>query len=341
MANVELRFDGVRYGAWQQVEVRESVDDLCASVSLAAAGPGIGDEIPITENTVVEVLVDGELASTVRLDEVRRRVGAASHTIRIVGRSLGRELVDCQYSKTLSGLRLAEIAKRLCETFKVPLKVEVETPVVPSFAMQCELPSNALINAARAANLLLYPQPDGGLVLTEPTQAGAVATLVYGEHIEGYELVDEYKLRFSDYVVKSFDFDSGSALKGAVKDPGLSYFRPMHIIADRTGQSVGGCDNRAELERNRRMARAHRIDLDVMGWRHADGLWAVNTQVRVVIPREGIDDVFLIGERAFTYDTQGGALTHMQVMSRDAFIGAAKRKSRRGAGARIRTGKIK
>ena len=53
-----------------------------------------------------------------------------------------------------------------------------------------------------------------------------------------------------------------------------------------------------------RLARAHRIELEVPGWRYQDEdgnwqLWAINTQVRVIIPEEGIDDVFLIGERTF------------------------------------------
>ena len=332
---VELRFDGVRYAGWQRVEVRESVDDLCATVQLASAGPGIGDDVPMTVNSVVEVLVDGELATTVRADVVGRRVGSDSHAIRFQGRSLGRELVDCQYSKTMNGLKLAEIVKQLGKTFEVPVKIDAETAAVPNFAMQCEQPANALINAARTANLLIYPTADGGIVLTAPTAAPPVATLRYGEHIKAYDVVDEYKLRFSDYVVKSFDYASSEALKGAVKDSGISYFRPMHIVADRHGGSAGACGRRAELERNRRQARAHRIEIEVLGWRHAGGLWAINTQVRVVIPREGIDGVFLIGERAFTLDSQGGSVTHLQLMSRDAFVGnATPSRKKRNAGSR-------
>jgi prophage tail gpP-like protein len=332
---IELRFDGVRYTGWQRVDIRESVDDLCSQVQLASAGPGIGDELPMTANTVVEVLVEGELATTVRVDMVRRHVGSGSHTISLQGRSLGRELVDCQYSKTMGGLKLGEIVMRLGKTFEVPVKIDAETAVVPDFSMQCEQPANALINAARTANLLIYPTPDGGIVLTAPTSAAPVATVRYGEHIKAYDVVDEYKLRFSDYVVKSFDYASSEALKGAVKDSGISYFRPMHIVADRHGGSAGACGRRAELERNRRQARAHRIELEVVGWRHAAGLWAINTQVRVVIPREGIDGVYLVGERAFTFDAQGGSVTHLQVMSRDAFVGnAVPSRKKRNAGSR-------
>ena len=319
---VELRFDGKRYGYWQSVDIHASVDDLCASVQLDVMSleQGIG-VLPLSENTVIEVLVDGELAATMRVDQVRRKVSATSHSININGRSLGRELVDCQYSATLSNLKLEEIIKRLCDLFKVPLNIKVTTTLVPDFAMQCEAPANALINAVRASNLLLYPSIDGGLILSEPSNAAPVATLVYGEHLLSYDVVDEYKLRFSEYVVKGYDHESSLSTKGTVKDEAFDFFRPLHIMADKQGQSVGGCDRRADLERNRRKARAHRLELEVQGWRHEAGLWAINTQVRVVIPPEAIDAVFLIGERTLKRDDKGGSITMLQVMRREAFVG--------------------
>lgn len=336
-AAVELRFDSQRFGYWQHVDIRDSVDDLCTSVHLAYVRPSIGSSLGLTPNTVVDVLVGGERVATTRSDSRRRRVDADSHVMRFAGRSLARELVDCQYSKTLSGLRLAEIVKRLCGVFKVPVKIDAETAVVPEFSMQCEMPANALINAVRASNLLLYPLPDGGLILTKPSAALPVSTLQVGVNIQSYEVIDEDKLRFSDYVIKGYDYASNAALRGAVKDSGIEFFRPMHIVADRHGQGVGGCDRRARLERNRRLARAHRIEIEVPGWRYVDEAgawhpWAINTQVRVIIPEEDIDGVFLIGERAFRLDDRAGRITVLTVMHRDAFMGEEKKKAKRGAG---------
>ena len=349
-ANVTLAFDGQRYSHWQKVSLRASVDDLCASLSLAVTIPESDTALPFSANTVVSVLIGEALVSTIRPDNVRRCVDDKSHTIQIAARSLGRELVDCQYSKTLNGLTLGDIVKKLCEAFAVPVTIAAETASVPNFSMQCEQPSNALLNAVRAANLLLYPLPDGGLILTAPTDAPPVCTLAYGSRIKSYEVVDEYKLRFSDYVVKSFDYDGNKALKGGVKDQGVGYFRPMHIVADRHGGSLGGCDRRAELERNRRLARAHRVELTisgadyfddqgqlqrVSGWEYLDAegkkqVFAINTQVRVVIPAEGIDAVFLIGECELSLDDRGGHICRLQLMSREAFLGKdqPKRKSK-------------
>ena len=332
---VEIRFDGIRYGFWKRADVRASVDDLCASLRLEVSLPGTGNNLGVTANTVIDVLIAGQIVTTVRLDSLSRSVGDDSHEINIEGRSLARELVDSQTSKTLSGLTLGEIAKRICADFKVPLKIAAKTKVVEEFAMQCESPSNALINAARAANLMLYPTPDGGLLLTEPSKAAPVTALIYGEHILDYEIVDEHALRFSEYCVKGYDADEDSAPMGKARDKGINFYRPMHIVADKHGQGLGGCERRAELERNRRLARAHRIELTLQGWRYqASGirdqesgigddwrLWDINTQVRVTIPPEDIDDVFLIGDRAFRLDDRGGHTTKITVMKRDAYAG--------------------
>lgn len=331
---VEIRFNGVRYGYWQSVRIRESVDDLCASVSLVIASAGKGERLQIDANSLVDVLIDGELVTTVRAGKVRRKVSATDYSNSFNARSLARELVDCQYSQTLSGLSLAEVVKRICSTFKVPVKIDAKTAVVQDFSMQCEVPANALINAARASNLLLYPTPDGGLILTAPDAGEPVATLVYGEHFMDYELLDDFDLRFSEYVVKSFDYDSGNPHKGAVKDAGISFFRPMHIVADKHGQGIGAAQRRAELERNRRLAKAHAISVSVSGWRHAGGVWAINKQVRIVIPDEGVDGVFLIGERELTMDETSDEVTTLTVVHRNAFAGMPPQRKKRSAGAR-------
>lgn len=338
---IELRFDGKRYGYWEAVELRMSVDDLCADAQLAYVAPGVGDGLGLTANSLVDVLIDDTLVATMRSDVRRRKVGAEDHVMRFAGRSLARELVDCQWSKSLSGLTLGEIVKRLCEAFKVPVKIDATTAVVPDFSMQCEPPANALINAVRASGLLLYPMPDGGLVLTKPTEAAPVTTLAYGDNILGYEVIDEDRLRFSEFIVKGYDWGNSASFKGAAKDSGLTFFRPMHILADRSGQGLGGCERRAEMERNRRQARARRIEIEVDGWRYQDAAgvwrpWAVNTRVRVIIPGEDIDGVFLIGDLAFAINDKAGKISRLTVMPREAWLGVDKKSSKRSAGTKGR-----
>jgi prophage tail gpP-like protein len=326
MSAVEIRFDGQRYRWWQRADIRASVDDLCASVQLGVTLPGTGDNLNITANSVIDVLIDGLLIYRTRVDSLTRAVSADSHDITITGRSLGRELVDCQHSQTLSGLTLGEIARRLCAAFNVPLKITAKTVVVPDFSMQCESPANALINAARAANLLLHATPDGGIVLTRPGNAPPVCALRYGDTILDYEITDEFQQRFSEYCVKGYDYegDSDAAYSSRARDADIKFHRPMQIMGDKHGRGLGGCERRAIAERNRRRARAHRIELTVCGWRYPAAndtlpLWDINTQVRVVIPPEKIDAIFLVGERTFRLDDRGGQITRLTLMDRAAY----------------------
>jgi prophage tail gpP-like protein len=333
---VEVRFNGQRFGFWQKVNIRMSVDDLAASINLSLVSQGASAALGLDANTVAEVLINDVLVATVRADSVRRTVDKNSHSISLQARSLGRELIDCQYSMTLKGIRLGEIVKRICTLFKVPVKVPQTTAIVPDFSMQAESPSNAILNAARASNMLIYPTPDGGLMMTEPSDSAPVATLVMGEQIKSYVINDEYKLRFSEYYVKSFDYDANTSRKGAVVDAGLTYFRPMHIVADRHGNGLGALQRRAELERNRRLARAHSIELALFGWGYTTPAgkfepWRINTNVRVVIPDEGIDEVFLIGDGSYEQDDQQGTVTNLTVMNRLAFVGEVKQAKKHSA----------
>lgn len=326
---VEVRFNGQRFDYWQRVDIRQSVDDLAASVELTLTSQGAGNSLGFDANTVAEVWINKHLITTVRADVVRRTVAQAQHQITLSARSLGRELVDCQYSITLKNIRLGEIVKRICKLFKVPVNVPQTTAIVPDFSMQAESPSNAILNAARASNLLIYATPDGGLHMTEPDNKAPVATLVIGEQIKTYTISDEYRLRFSEYFVKSFDYSANKSRKGVVVDAGLAYFRPMHIVADRHGNGLGALQRRAELERNRRMARAHSIDLDLYGWGYVDANnawhpWRINTQVRVVIPDEDIDAVMLIGDVSYTQDDDSGTISKLTLMHRNAFVGEVK-----------------
>lgn len=335
---VTLKFNGQRFDFWQRVAIRMSVDELVSAVELSFAKSGIGKAFPVNVNTVAEVFINNVLVATVRPDSVPRRISANQHTNAFNGRSLGRELVDTQYSTTLKNLTVSEIVGKLCTLFKVPLTPFKSTALVPDFSMQSESPANAIVNAARTANLLIYPTPDGGLIMAEPDNSAPVATLEMGKQIQEIAINDEYRLRHSEYLVKSFDYGANTSRKGAVRDEELTFFRPMHVIADRLGNSIGALQRRAEMERNRRLARAHSLIVTVTGWGHEQAgpwqPWWLNQHVRVVVPDENIDQVMLISDVEFTQDDKPGSQTSLTVVHRNAFVGQAPTAKKKSAAAR-------
>lgn len=335
---VGLKFDGLIFDFWQRIAIRMSVDDLAASVEFSFANSSLGTNFPVNVNTVAEVLLNAVLVATVRPDSAPRRIGPNQRSYSFNGRSLGRELIDTQYSATLKKYTVTEIVKHVCTAFKVPLTPIKNTHLVPDFSMQSESPANAILNAARTANLLIYPTPDGGLMMAEPDNSEPVATLEMGEHIQELAINDDYRLRFSEYLVKSFDYNANTSRRGEVRDNELNFYRPMHVIADRMGNSIGALQRRAEMERNRRLARAHSLIVTVTGWGHEQSgawqPWQLNKQVRIVVPDEGIDQVMLISDLEFTQDDSSGTHTALTVVHRDAFAGQPPTVKKKSAAAR-------
>ncbi len=344
---VELRVNGQVLPWWTGFSFTASVDDLCTSADIAVTVDDLGYMDKVDENSTVELWATNmdaaalamsgahshrgngkgqsnqpqpELLATCRVDCDTRQVSATDQTIQLALRSLGRELVDCQMSGSHNGVTLGEIIKRLCAKLKVPFVNKAKTQLVKQFSMQSESPHNNISQLVRAANLLLHPTPDGGIVLTEPANGAVLETFTYGQHFTRYTYKREHRLRFSHYCVKGQASMRASATSGKSEDKGYSFYRPLEMVADKDG-GTGGCERRAQLELVRRKARANTLELSVPGWFNHNGkLRAINTLVRVVIEREGIDSTFLIGDLVFKLDS-GGQVCELTLQHRNAYIG--------------------
>lgn len=320
-----------RYESFGAIQINHSVDDLAASFSVAVL-----DDLALEPSTEISLSYGNIPLGCFRVDIETETEEHDRRTIQWQGRSLTRELIDATYSCSWSAMAIAEIAKKLCGIFKVPLRVDGGAGRVPHFAMQSESPANALINATRALNMMCYAAADGGLVLTLPAQNAPVATLKQGEHFTGYRFTQDFRQRFSHYEVRATAYESGgSALKSTERDFGVEHFRPHHIVADRFSESLGATSRRALLERNRRLARSKLLEITLPSWGpSADQLFEINTLVRVVIPRRQLDSVLLVAERALVLDPVKGASCRLKLLHSEAFAGLEPVKHHRGSGAK-------
>ena len=51
--DVAIAFDGKRYGHWQRVSIRSTIDDLCATVNLTVTIPEIDEALDVSPSTVI------------------------------------------------------------------------------------------------------------------------------------------------------------------------------------------------------------------------------------------------------------------------------------------------
>lgn len=321
-----VHFDGGVVNHWQSATIKTSVDDLCTGVSLSLSQESPQNAFKAGINSVCKLFDEGQLIATTRMDEIVREVGESSHTINVQARSLAREMVDSQYSKTLRGKKLSQIIGEICADLKVPFTSSAPSDeLVPEFSMQCESPSNQVLQLVRAANLFCLPTADGGIHLCPINQDQPVATLIYGRDMKSYTLRDTFRERFSIYQVKGNGIHDGFAFfhdpshkpaNGVVLDNEITYLRPLHVVAEKN-QSIGACERRAKMECERRRARAHRLDITVAGWHDGQGkqgkLWAINTLLRVVIEPEGLDEVLLLSGVELKLDSSGGTTANLSL----------------------------
>lgn len=112
---------------------------------------------------------------------------------------------------------------------------------------------------------------------------------------------------------------SASGLKVEVTDNEIRRYRPTIIIADDNMTGASGYQ-RADWERKRRAAEGTKETAKVRGWFKPDGsLWLPNEIVVLDAPLFGINKVErLVVDCTYTLD-EGGMLTMMTLMHRDAF----------------------
>ncbi|WP_044469804.1 phage baseplate assembly protein [Mannheimia massilioguelmaensis] len=113
---------------------------------------------------------------------------------------------------------------------------------------------------------------------------------------------------------------SASGLKIEVNDEGVSRYRPLVIIADDNMTGSTGYQ-RAQWEKKRNNAEAKKSTATVQGWTRADGsLWLPNELVLLTAAEFGIQgEERLIVDVEFALDDQGGTITNLTLMHRDAF----------------------
>lgn len=113
---------------------------------------------------------------------------------------------------------------------------------------------------------------------------------------------------------------SASGLKIEVNDPQISRYRPMVIIADDNLTGTSGYQ-RAMWEMKRNNAESKKATAKVQGWQRDDGsLWLPNELVVLDAPDLGIEgEERLIVDVEFSLDDQGGTVTTLTLMHRDAF----------------------
>jgi prophage tail gpP-like protein len=329
---VELTIGGRVFGGWKSISIESDLDTLADSFELGVTERWAGqpDRWAIEAGAAAKVLIGGEVVIDGYVDVLESQFADSSHSITVSGRSRAADLIDCSAIAKPGSWRnrkIEAIAAELAKPFGITVTAKASTgAALKAFALQPgETVADALGRMLQMRGLLAISNPRGEIEIVTPDSGVQVARIEQGKQplqITGHHTVRD---RFSTYIVKGQaagdDEANGktvAAVKAEAKDPAVTRYRPMMIIAEDQADSASA-DKRAKWEATVRAGRAQGVEIILPGWRTADGkLWQRIDRVQLAAASAWIDDELMIVGVTFSLD-DGGRRTELRLIRKEAY----------------------
>jgi len=349
---VELLVDGVAYGGFTRGQVGFSIQHLAHSFSLTYIDRWVEgqDSWPIERGNECVVLVDGKKLLTGRVDGTHASHTASTATLRVVGRSLTADLVDCAAvfpPGRWSNQTLDDILKDITKPYGIRPRVFEDKPKpFKRFSLNSgELALLAIQRAAQIRGLFPYCDLHGNLIVGKIGENRTQTKLEAGINILSASRDEDWSGRFSDYIFKGQragdDETHGRAasqIKAEVFDDELreaKRYRP-YVVIRRAGEGHKYLEKRATWERNRRAGQSDRVVVATSGFRNAEGFWQPNVLAHVTDPWVQLDnEELLITAARYRFGpgvSDSGYVTELELTHPEAFSMEPYRRRRRPKG---------
>ncbi|WP_278646727.1 phage baseplate assembly protein [Pandoraea pnomenusa] len=332
---VTLTVDGMDYGGWKEVSIGAGVERQARDFDLGITWrwPGSTEQIrPVRHGARCEVRIGRDLVVTGWVDSSPIRYNKTEATMRITGRSLTADLVDCcpdDKPGQWNGQRIEQVVRSLVSPYGIKVVNEGrDSTVIPNHTVKPgETIFESIDRLLTVSRLFSTDDGQGRLVMARPGSAGRAADrLVLGENIREGEASLDFSRVFSEYVAKGQraeqdDDESVDAAEvvGSSADDRIG--RRRRLVINEAGQVTKDLAQwRADWEREHRISKALEATYQVQGWRQTNGaLWVPNLIVRVVDPVIGFDRDMLIAEVTYSRRRSGGTIATLMVAPPDGF----------------------
>lgn len=346
-----LLIDGKKYLGWKEIRITRGIDRCAADFQLAVATrwPGLDDEWAILPFAACQVLLDEDVVISGYVDGVDTTMDATTHAIRVTGRSMTSDLIDCSALIEGGEFRDSSFAA-ICAAVAAPFGIVVKDPsgagarpIPAEAADQTETCFAFLERLARMAGVLLTDDAEGALLLGRLSENRASGVLKLGANIKAANVQLQVEKRFDRYLVKAqnpggaswvSELDAGGnqgarpgtrpqpAINGLIRDEAVPRYRPfvMQAEGEGTGDDARG---RALWQARRDAAESINVKVTVAGWRQEDGrLWQVNELVPVIMPQLGFEEDLLVATVSYSLTDREGAQTILTLAPPEAFTPA-------------------
>lgn len=332
MGEVTLVIDGGEFRGWTSARVSRSLEKVASEFELELTDrwEGQTELRPLRPHVSCEIFLDGCPVLVGVIDGVTPSYDATNHTVRVVGRSLTGQLVDCSAEVTageLKGLTLAAIAEKLAEPHGVEV-VDLAGADEPFPRVVVEPGETAFETLQRLADqrgVFLTDDAAGRLVIRRRSTEiqgcveKGVNVLKCNGDLDGAEQFSNYIVRGQREGADKLSPDASARVVGRAVDASVPIHRPLVVLSDQQGDAARLLE-RAEFEAARRRGRARRWLYLLNGWRRPDdALWVVAEEVHVTDDFMGFDGTrLLVIEASWTKDDRG-ELVEIEVAPPEGF----------------------
>ena len=316
-----IKTGGKILGGWLSARIERGIERLPSSyvIEITEFYPGQSGVAVVQPGAPAQVYAGGDLLLTGWIDVYSPRYEAEQHQVRIEGRSLCEDLVDCSIVPPVPGLgptgwqfsggSIGQWAEMICAPFKIPVSLpqgDFKLDANQVFTINPgETAYQLLQTMSRNAMVLLYDDPQGRLVISQAGTMRAGSPLVEGVNAEVAEARLSMDQRYQTIevlaVVPAQAAPNGMYhlnVDATVTDTGVPRYRPLLVVMDvpePAGNGAAWANLRATWELNRRVARSQVVNVEVTGWRDGAGtLWTPNTLVRCTLPTAKINNVDML-----------------------------------------------
>jgi prophage tail gpP-like protein len=321
---------------WRHIKITKSLDNICHTLEL---------ELPVSErdkvkrHAMIEVRLvwqdvipkDRGVVTTVYIDEITVSVDATHNSLRVIGRSPARDIIDSTWSGQYFGTTLFKVAENICKSRgditcrRIPYEDGHDfTGVIHSFTWLNESPWSKLSNEATNRGLVFTSDEVGQLYIWKPGGNPSEGfSLDEGKNIQTIEWTESAAEQYREYVTIGGDFQS-------VIDTDCPVGRRLTIDLTNTHYSHHTHIRRARSEMNRRKAR--RVTVTVPGWGFTDAelkalptfagrpiFWQPNLLIPVSMPSLELRDTLLVAEVEQEISVAGMSST-ITLVNREAYL---------------------
>ena len=262
------------------------------------------------------------------VDEVSLTLGSDSRSLSVSGRSNALDLIDCSYDgqAEFKNTSMEKIVEKLFANFSAA-KFRFDAPG-GNFAKitirQGETIAEVVDRMARQKKLIVYPDFDGTVVLSQKGSRRSPTNLIQGVNILSAGVSHSQVDRFSEYKIKGQTSGTFGTSENATKNTGLAFDagierkRPFIMVSENS-VNAAGAKARAEFEASKRAAKGSQFNFSVQGWFDENGeLWDVNKLIGVQSQFLGHEGSLLINSITYT-KSSGGTITSLKLVRPDSY----------------------